>query len=617
MSIYTNIRPLEVEGKDILVFPPKYPSTEVKEELGGRWDKNLKGWRVAPTSFNVQVLVSWYGEELLDGAPTPVVELFTEQWGFPGWYEAGTTTPNGHHDDLRKHAEAHPKWDMLFPFQRVAVEYICCNPHRGTLLGLSPGLGKTPVSVVAMDVLDCTKVLVLAPLTLARNWIAEVDTWSNQYRSMSRATAAEKDPTTEFVVTNFETLFEPIFRDEDGKVVDVPGGPKKQKEWIEAGPTKVAQNGKRVPARERIVQPRKTYAEIDWDLIIVDESILFKNRKAVKVGVVQQLAKYSNQVWLLSGSPTSKYRDDLFPQLQTIMPRGFTSYWRFADQFCIVEKGKWGWDITGDRPGVDLHSMLKDFMFTKDQSEVLPDLPDYIFRPLVLTPNATQRRAHDTMTDQWVAMVEEAMEGDEVKAPNRLAQMTRLQQITSNTVNLKKDNGKPYPNSSVKEDALVDMIKNDEVETPLLVWVNYVPTGESYKARLEKEFKDLSVEFIHGDATTKSKKDQREDTLQRFKDGDLDVLIMQYKVGKFGHTFTKTRTVYYGDRSWDADDIVQSLRRVRRIGLEHSPVLIVPRCPGTIDDLVEQILEGKLTSISEVSNADLVELLRSLGRDVR
>jgi SNF2 family DNA or RNA helicase len=617
MTTYTNIRPLEVDGKDIIVFPPKYPSQEVKDELGGKWDKERKGWRVAPTSLNVQVLVSWYGSDILEGAPAPVVDLYFEEWGFPGWYAPGTTTPNGHHDDLRIRAEAHPKWNDLYPFQRVAVEYLVCNPHRGGLLALSPGLGKTPVSAVAMDIIGAQKVLVLAPLTLARNWIREVETWSNQYRSMSRATAAEKDPKTEFVVTNFETLFEATFRDENGNVVNVPGGPRKQKEWIEAGPKKIAPNGKRVPARERIVQARKTYASVDWDLIVVDESILFKNRKAVKVGVVQQLAKFSHQVWLLSGSPTSKYRDDLFPQLQTIMPRGFTSYWRFAEMFTVVERGKWGWDIVGDRPGVDLHSLLKDFLFARDQSEVLPDLPDYIYRPLALGLNSEQQRAHHTMNDQWIAMIEQSMEGDEVKAPNRLAQMTRLQQITSNTVNLTKEDGKAYPNSSAKEDALVDLIKNDEVETPLLVWVNYVPTGQSYKERLQKEFKDLTVEFIHGDATTEARKRDREDTLQDFKDGKLDVLIMQYKVGKFGHTFTKTRTVYYGDRSWDADDIVQSLRRVRRIGLTHSPVLIVPRCPGTIDDLVEQILEGKLTSISEVTNADLVELLRSLGRDAR
>jgi SNF2 family DNA or RNA helicase len=613
----TNTRPLEVDGKDIIVFPPKYPSQEVKDELGGKWDKEHKGWRVAPTALNVQVLVSWYGEEILDGAPTAVRELFTEEWGFPGWYVPGTTTPNDHHNALRERAENHPKWNDLYPFQRVAVEYLCTNPHRGALLALSPGLGKTPVSAVAMDVLNCTRVLVLAPLTLARNWIAEMDTWSCEYRSMSRATAAEKDPKTEFVVTNFETLFEAIFRDENGNVVDVPGGPRKQKEWIDAGPKKIAPNGKRVPARERIVQARKSYASQDWDLVLVDESILFKNRKAVKVGVVQQLAKFSNQVWLLSGSPTSKYRDDLFPQLQTIMPRGFTSYWRFAEMFTVVERGKWGWDIVGDRPGVDVHSLLRDFLFARDQSEVLPDLPDYIYRPIALNLNAEQARAHRSMNDEWIAKVEAAMQGDEVKAPNRLAQMTRLQQITSNTVNLTKDDGKAYPNSSAKEDALVDLIANEEVETPLLVWVNYVPTGESYKARIEKEFKDLSVAFVHGDATTTSRKAQREDTLQSFKDGNLDVLIMQYKVGKFGHTFTQTRTVYYADRSWDADDIVQSLRRVRRIGLTHSPVLIVPRCPGTIDDLVEKILEGKLTSISNVSNADLIELLRSLGRDAR
>jgi len=146
------------------------------------------------------------------------------------------------------------------------------------------------------------------------------------------------------------------------------------------------------------------------------------------------------------------------------------------------------------------------------------------------------------------------------------------------------------------------------------VWVNYVPTGQSYEAWIAKELPGLSVKFVHGDATTQKKKDERDETLQSFKDGDLDVLILQYEVGKFGHTFTKTRTVYYADRSWNSDSIIQSLRRVRRIGLTHSPVLIVPRAPGTIDDLVELVLEGKLRSIAEVSQADLVELLRSLGK---
>jgi SNF2 family DNA or RNA helicase len=615
---------LSIDGKDILVRPPKYPSQEVKKELGGRWDKKNSAWRVAPISMNIHRLCEWYGEGILEGAPQPVRDLYEYEWGFPG-FDA--------HPDLRTRAESHPRWDDLYPFQQEAVEYIVCNPHRGTLLGLSPGLGKTPVSVVAMDVLGLHKVLVLAPLTLARNWIKEAEQWEGQFRSKTRATAANKDPQSEMVVTNFETIFETILRDEDGNVyheedmvewqhpnhldedpwVFKVTNARKVKEWIDRGPTKVNERGKRVPVRERIVQARRSYADSDWDLILIDESIVFKNRKAVKVDVVQQLTKYAQQVWLLSGSPTAKYRDDLFPQVQTIMPRAFTSYWRFAENFTIVERGQWGWSIEGDKPGVDLHTLLKDFLFVRDQKDVLPDLPEYIYRPLELSLNQDQAKAHRTMLEDWVATIEDELEGNEVEAPNRLAQMTRLQQITSNLRNLTNED-KEYPSSSVKEDALVALIENDEIEMPLLVWVNYVPTGESYAERLGKKFPDLSVKFVHGDATTQKKKDARDETLQAFKDGNLDVLILQYEVGKFGHTFTKTRTVYYGDRSWNSDSIVQSLRRVRRIGLTHSPVLITPRCPGTIDDLIEQVLEGKLRSIAAVSQADLLELLRSLGR---
>lgn len=621
MTTTTQTPPLEVEGKDILVRPAKYPSKEVQEILGGRWDKKIKAWRVAPTSLNVTMLVDWYGEDILDGAPQAVRDLFEYEWGFPG-FDA--------HPDLEARAHAHPRWDDLYPFQQEAVEYIVCNPHRGCLLHLSPGLGKTPVSIVAMDVLGLHKVLVLAPLTLARNWIAEADAWESQFRSKTRATAANKNPMSEMTITNFETLFEVVLRDEDDNVYHEdefvewhPNGEEvetfkvtnapKVKAWIAAGPKKNNTKGKMVPVRERITQARRAYADRDWDLILVDESILFKNRKAVKVGVVQQLTKFAKQVWLLSGSATAKYRDDLFPQVQTIMPRAFRSYWRFAEFFCIIDKSGYGWTNEGDRPGIDIHDLLKDFMFVRDQKDVLPDLPEYIYRPIETVLNQDQAKAHQMMMDEWVADLEDGDAEVAVTASNVLSQLTRLQQITSNLCNLTNED-KEYPNSSAKEDLLVDLMKNEDIETPLLVWVNYVPTGQSYEARLQKEFPDLSVAFVHGDATTQKKKDARDDTLQSFKDGTLDVLILQYEVGKFGHTFTKTRTVYYGDRSWNSDSIIQSLRRVRRIGLTHSPVLIIPRASGTIDDYVEMVLEGKLRSVADVTRADLIELLRSLGR---
>lgn len=617
------------DKKVIVVRPPKHPAEEIKDILGGSWDKKDRVWRVQPTALNVIVLGEWYGPGFIGTAPQAVQDLFKEEWGFKGF----DAPANG---ELRDRAYAHPRWNDLYPFQKTAVEYVVCNPHRGTLLSLSPGLGKTVVTIIAMDVLEAWKVLVLAPLTLAKNWGKEIVAWSRFNREWSRATAADKNPQTALVVTNFETVFYTVLRNEDGKIFEPEddltghvydnknkkitkeelaygqaGNPRAAKKWIEEGPTKKnPKTGKKMFVRERITQARPTYAEIDWDLIVVDESILLKNRKAVKVDVIQQLAKYSHYVLMLSGSPTAKFRDDLFPQLKTIMPRGFSSYWRFAEFFCVIDRGEWGWNITADRPNVDPQRYLKDLLLVMNQKDVLPDLPDYIYNPIEIDLLPEQQKAFQQMVDDWIVQLEDEDEDPDLAAVNRLAQQTRLLQITSNLVNLEKGAGKKMPNASAKEELLVDLIKQGDIEFPLLVWSWYVPTTQSIDTRIEKEFKDeIITTYVTGAMTG----EQKDNGIESYKNGEVDVLVLQMGVGKFGHTLTNTRTVYYHDRSLDSDAYLQSLFRVRRIGLTHVPRLIIPRAQFSADPIVELNLAGKMQSIAKIANHDLQSLLKSLG----
>jgi SNF2 family DNA or RNA helicase len=625
----TSRRPgIEIGDKVMLVTPPTYPSEEVKEQCGGRWDKDEKVWKVQPTAMNVLLLGDLYGPDFIGNAPTAIQDLFHHDWGFPGFEDNGNL-------NLKIRAEAHPRWNDLYPFQHIAVEYIVCNPHRGTLLGLSPGLGKTPVSIVASDILlvdggrIVEKILILAPLTLAKNWGKEIEKWSKNYRSWSRATAAEKDPKCEVTITNFETVFYTVVRDENGKVFQpedmlkdgdhVYGqvkNPRATKQWINDGPDHIdSKTGKKVKTRQRITQARPSYADVDWDLLILDESIMLKNRKAVKVEVIEQLAKYSHYVLELSGSATAKYSDDLYAQMKILMPRGFSSYWRFAETFCVVERGQWGWSIEGDRPNMDPKKYLKDFYLVMNQKDVLPDLPDYIYDPIEIDLRADQQKAFGQMVEDWIVALEaeegeEVPEGEEdVVATYRLAQQTRMLQITSNLVNLEKGAGKAMPNSSAKEDLLVDLIRQGDIEFPLLVWTWFQKTTESIDARLEKEFKDLRVTYVHGSLTA----DQKDAGIEAYKAGDVDVLVLQMSVGKFGHTLTDTKTVYYHDRSFESDAYIQSLRRVKRIGLTHRPRLIIPRAQFSADPIVELNLAGKMTSIAKVAAHDLRELLQSLG----
>lgn len=561
------------------------------------------------TSLNVLRLWDAFGDDILEG-PDEIIDLAVEPWGFRGFTSAERAT-----------AEEHPRWLELFPFQQLAVEYLYCNPHAASLLALSPGLGKSAVTIVTIDLLGFDKILILAPLTLTFNWRREFKRWSMYERDITRAHAKAPEPGPEVTATNHETIQELVLRDEDGNTIkgqlEIDGervnvtNARAVKAWIEAGPyAPDPKSSKLKPQRERVTRVRRDYRDAGWELIIVDESILLKNRRAVKTNVLGSLQRATDQtIWELSGSPTAKYRDDLFRQLQVMAPRAFTSYWRFAEFFTVVEKGQWGWKIVGDRLDVDVHSYLRDFMFVRSQDEVLPELPDYIVRDIDLEASPQQRKALDEMFDEWIAVLEEAPD-DPVIADTWLARLTRLMQMTSNLGSLPKHDGSFHRPGSVKQDLLIDLITGDEIELPLLVWTWYVETTQLLTAKLAT-LPGLNV----GSVTGRDSRDKKDETIEAYRDGELNVLVCQMGVGKFGHTFTDTRTVFYHDRAFDSDAWVQSLRRVRRIGLEHHPVLIVPRIASSADALIDENLAGKLTSIAGMTNSDVASLLAQARDD--
>lgn len=606
-----------VEEKDgsLMFYPTRYPTQEIKDVLGGRWVADKSAWKIAPTSFNIECLTDWYGFEILHDAPDWVKEL-REGNGFAGFKK---------HRELGRRARGYTRWEDLFPYQKKAVEYLVCNPHHGCILDLPPGRGKTATSVVAARVLDARKILVVAPMTLGPDWVDAFGDWYGAKIDVKRATAEDPTPGPEVTICHHEVLQQTIIRDEDGKVVKVwvdqtgktdrllgypldqippfkPANPSEIKKWIETGPKKYEpKSGKKVPARERIVQARPEYAEVTWDAVMVDESILLKNRKAVKLKVLKQLCKYAHQVWLMSGSPTAQGRQDLFPQLNLIDPKSWSSYWRFAEFFCNVIRDQWGWSIQGDAPGVSIHTFLRDYIYIPNPKD-LHELPDYHYWSPQIEMSKKQRKAFNGMLEDWCMELENG--DDELYADNHLAQQTRLLQITSDLCNVDPD----IKSVSSKQDFLIDLMKNKKIDTPLLVWTWWVPTGKAYAERIKKEFKDLRVAHVHGTM----KREDKEGLIKAYKDGELDVLILQMNIGKYGHTLINTQTVYYADLTYDSDAAVQSLWRTRRVGLEHRPVLITPKLIDSGDTLIDQNLAGKIPSIAEASNADLLSLLRAL-----
>lgn len=567
---------VSVEGRWILYTPTFAPTPEIKE-WGGRWDGTKKCWRL-PRLKRMVVKIQEFDPK---AKMTRDVKRLLEEWDVSVEHAAQMTEEWGHD---------HHRYGDLYPYQVQGVNALVHRKYHGKMLILSPGLGKTPTSIVAADLLarekriSSPRFLVVAPKALVYNWQREIALWSEWphaeiIRTTTRGTAGE----AVWGICNPEVLFE-------------------RKRVIESGPL-------------RITGQLASEFDQHWDVVIFDESVLYKNRKSKRSAIAKSLAHKSDQVWMLSGAPITHDNSDIWQQFNIVEPDYFSSFWRFANEFCVVERTPWSnGEIVGSRHGMVLRDEFPDLMLIRNQEEVFDDLPQVIWQDMELPLTRRQKKAHDDVMDLWYHELE-------VNADSRIdvtaviAQLTRLQQITSNLKNL-ETTGKHWPDESSKADVVEEILETD-AQFPMLIWTWHRPGAQALKDRIERKFakgdlKGKRVELVFG-GTKKA-----DSIIEDFKAGNVDVLILSIGVGKYGHTLANVRDVVYYDRTWDSDAMFQSLHRYagargKLAGYDHNPRVRVLRCRGTVDDFVEMNLAGKLPDMAKITGSDLLKILRSLG----
>lgn len=440
--------------------------------------------------------------------------------------------------------------EILFPFQKESIQFLNSSPKA--MLALAPGLGKTACSIFAADIAENSNhILVVAPLTLVQNWQREIDKWLGEGSVRWHGGKTDKWPSRDrWVVTNYATVSRNL-----AKILS-----------------------------------------FDWDIVIVDESILVKNRKAQRTSAIKTLVGEVGRAWLLSGSPTSRFYDDLWAQLNILHPKRFSSYWRFTKRYCVVEDNGWGMQITANKfdAAQRLQEDLADIYFARTQDQVL-DLPPWLFETYEIELYPDQWKKYQQMEMVFWA---DLGEGEIVLSPNVLSQITRLIQLASNP-SIIGGKGK-----AAKWDAAVDML--EWVEKPAIIWTNFIDTGNKVAERIAGRGYTVAV------LTGQTKEDDRQEIVDRFQAGDLDVIVAHPKVGKFGLTLTRARTAIYLERNYEGDNYYQSLHRVRRIGTAQSPVVYHllasgPNGTPTIDHIIDRILTYRKDSSFDLTTSILLE----------
>lgn len=459
----------------------------------------------------------------------------------------------------------------LFDYQKDAVRFMVKRDRA--MLSLSPGLGKTLTSASAASYRhawlgDAQHVLLVCPASLLHYWKGELNKWSSKLPVQIVTSIWHRD--------SMESLVIP----ESGKY----------QVWVITNP-------------ETLVTRQSQFEGRSWNLMILDESIMYKHRESKRSKAINEFANTISKVWLLTGAPATRYLDDLWHQFHILNNRGYSSYWRFANRYCFVEENQWATTVIANRRGAEeqVKANFSDIYFARSQDQV-SDIPDWLFEDIDIPMPAKQDAIYERLKKELKIELGSRPNHQTIKVSNRLDLILKSLQVASNPILVGADN------SSGKWAVLPELM--EVYPGPYIIWVNFIRTGEMLLETLKPVFdgKGQKICLING-STPMEERNQRVD---QFQAGEYGAIIMNSAVGKFGFTLTKARTSFFVERMYD-DSYFQCLHRNRRIGTTESPVVVNMRSvtksgKRTIDHVVHDALDYRTGMIRELTIGEIREL---------
>jgi len=448
-----------------------------------------------------------------------------------------------------------PLEDRLYPHQVTPTKLLA--QRNVALLTAAPGLGKTVMACVALQEHYWDRILIVAPKSLLKMWEREVRKWyldELDYEPGKLVVWGEiKDvaPTSaSIIITSLNVITGLVKRDPTG--------------W----------------------EVHELFSATDSrQIIILDESFSYKNRNTKRAKAAKLVAGYFGHRWLLSGMPIAKYSDDLYMQLSLLYPVSFRSYWSFTRRYCLIEDNYWASVVVGDKPGAEalLKKDLKDILIECEYPETIPG---WKFEYIAASFSTVQARIYKDLEDKMRVEAEALGSDKPLTVKSLIALTTRLLQAASNPALL------GGTDISAKEKALLRDLRTADL--PALIWVQYIETANLLKERLARNLPKLRVALLTG-ATLSG---DRDSVVRAFQAGEIDLLIVHPGVGKYGHTLTSAKTVYYLERNYNAEEFYQTLFRARRITSTHevrAVLLVATQKPGvrTIDHVVDTVLKER------------------------
>ncbi len=338
------------------------------------------------------------------------------------------------------------------------------------------------------------------------------------------------------------------------------------------------------------------------DLLILDEAQRIKNWRTKIASAVKRVV--SRYAFVLTGTPLENRLEDLYSLMQVIDPRVLGPLWRYLVDFHVTDdRGK----ILGYRNLSELRRRLRPVMLRRDRSLVRDQLPDRIVQRIDVPMSSVQEGIHDAA----------------LKAAGQLAQIMRRRPLTPSEQN-RMLAALQQARMACDAAGLVDKEteespKLDELETLLdelcrsgglkaVVFSQWERMTEMAEQRVRRL--GLGAVRLHGGVPTQ----KRGELMDRFREDDGVQVFLSTDAGGVGLNLQNAAVLINLDIPWNPAVLDQRIARVHRLGQTQKVQAILLVAPGSYEEQVLTLVEGKRHLFDNVVDPDATEDVVSVSK---
>lgn len=352
-------------------------------------------------------------------------------------------------------------------------------------------------------------------------------------------------------------------------------------------------------------------SDLDWDRVVLDEAQVIKNHRSATAKELRKLTARTRLA--LTGTPIENGLGDLWAIMDFCNPGLVGGRTAFIDQLGQI----------GDSAGAAesaLHALNGVLVFRRTKAEpiIAAELPDRIDELAHCTMTPEQIGLYQAVLDKLVRDTAKSEQNIKQQKGLVLAAITALKQICNHPLNYdKNDNDVSLEGRSGKLTRLNEIVDSVFASGErILIFTHFATWGERLSAYLTQRT-GIDIDCYHG-GLARGKRDRLVETFQNGT--GPGAMVLSLKAGGTGLNLTAASHVVLYDRWWNPAVEDQARDRVWRIGQTKTVICHRLVCPGTVDERVEEVVQGKrriadmvLPKSSSLGDLDADQLRAALG----